>query len=123
MNRSQWVRDLLDCVDTKDSDRWLDFLTSDARFRFGNAAVIKGRSEIRPAITAFFASISGLRHDLAETWSHPDTVICRGEVTYTRLDDSALTIPFVNVLKMEGDLIRDYLIYADTSELYSRSTH
>ena len=49
-------------------------------------------------------------------------MICRGEVTYTRLDGSTLSVPFVNVLKLEGSLIRDYLIYADTSELYSPPT-
>ncbi len=122
MNRDTWVRDLLGCVDTKDSDGWLEFLAPDARFRFGNAAVIEGKSAIREAITGFFISISELHHELSETWSHCDAVICRGEVTYTRLDGSTLSVPFVNVLKLEGSLIRDYLIYADTSELYSPPT-
>lgn len=122
MNRTEWVADLLRCVDAKDTDAWLDYLTPDACFRFGNAAVIEGTSAIRPAITAFFASISALRHDLAETWTHPDAVICRGQVTYTRLDDSTLSIPFANILKLDGDRIRDYLVYADTSELYSPPT-
>lgn len=117
-----WVRDLLRCVDAKDSDGWLEFLAPDACFRFGNGAVVEGKSAIREAVTGFFTSISSLRHELAETWSHPDSVICRGEITYTRLDGSTLTIPFVNVLKLDGSLIDDYLIYADTSELYSPPT-
>lgn len=122
MNRDMWVRDLLRCVDAKDSDGWLEFLAPDACFRFGNGAVVEGKSAIREAVTGFFTSISSLRHELAETWSHPDSVICRGEVTYTKLDGSTLTIPFVNVLKLDGSLIDDYLIYADTSELYSPPT-
>lgn len=122
MNRDTWVRDLLRCVDAKDSDGWLEFLAPDACFRFGNVAVVEGKSAIREAVTEFFTSISELSHELAETWSHPDSVICRGEVTYTRLDGSTLRVPFVNVLKLEGSLIRDYLIYADTSELYSPPT-
>lgn len=50
----------------------------------------------------------------------PDTVICRGETTFSRLDGSTLCIPFANVLELDGNLICGYLVYADTSELYSQ---
>jgi ketosteroid isomerase-like protein len=123
MDRDSWIRDLFRCVDAKDSDGWIEFLAPDARFRFGNAAVVEGRTAIHEAITAFFASISELRHDLVDVWHHPDTVICRGEVIYTRLDGSTLSIPFVNVLKLDGGLIRDYLVYVDASELHSPLVH
>jgi len=121
VNREQWARDLFRCVDAKDTDGWLAFLAPDARFRFGNGPVVEGKGAIREAVVAFFASISALRHELADLWHYPDAVICRGEVTYTRLDGSTLGIPFVNVLKVEGDLIHDYFIYADTSDLYAKS--
>ena len=119
MSRDEWVRALFRCVDAGDGDGWLEFLTPDACFRFGNAPAVKGSGAIRDAVSAFFASISGLHHDLADTWHLPDAVICRGDVTYTRLDGSTLTVPFVNVLKLDGSLIRDYLIYVDGSELYA----
>jgi hypothetical protein len=122
MDRDEWIRGLFRCLDAKDSDGWLNFLAPDVCFRFGNMAVVEGRSAIEGAVSAFFASISDLRHDLVETWKLPDTVICRGDVTYTRLDGSTLTVPFINVLKLEADLICDYLIYADISELHSPST-
>ena len=119
MNRDEWIRDLFRCVDAKDCDGWLEFLAPDARFRFGNAAMVEGRGAIGEAVTAFFTSISALRHDLEDTWWHSDALICRGEVTYRRLDGSTLTVPFANVLKLDDKLIHDYRIYADTSELYS----
>ncbi len=119
MNRDEWTRDLFRCVDAKDSDGWLEFLTQDARFRFGNGPVVEGKDAIGESVCAFFASISALRHELADVWNHPDAVICRGDVTYTRLDGSTLSVPFVNVLNVEGDLIHDYFIYADASELYA----
>ncbi len=122
MNGDGWIRDLLRCLDAKDSEGWLAFLAPDARFRFGNAAMVEGKSAIREAVTAFFASISEMRHDLVEVWDHSNTVIFRGEVPYSRLDGSTLTIPFLNVLKLEGSLIHDYLVYVDTSELHSRPT-
>ena len=107
MNRDKWVRELLRCVDAKDSDGWLEFLAPDACFRFGNAATVEGKSAIREAVAGISQPASRtLRHELAETWSHPGSVICRGEVTYTRLDGSTLCVPFVNVLKLDGSLIR-----------------
>jgi len=54
-----------------------------------------------------------------ETWFETGTVICQGEVTYTRSDDSDITIPFVNILRMGGNRIREYLIYIDIKPLYS----
>lgn len=122
MSRDEWVRELFRCVDAMDGDGWVKFLAPDACFRFGNAPVVKGNGAIRDAVLAFFASISNLRHDLAETWHLPDAVICRGDVTYTRLDGSTLSVPFANVLKLDGSLIRDYLIYVDASELYATSS-
>jgi hypothetical protein len=122
MNREGWIRDLLCCLDAKDSEGWLAFLAPDARFRFGNASIVEGKSAIGEAVTAFFASISGMRHNLVEVWDHSNTVIFRGEVTYSRLDGSTLTIPFLNVLKLEGSLIHDYLVYVDASELHSLPT-
>lgn len=118
MNYDEWIRALFRCVDAKDGGGWLEFLAPDACFRFGNAPAVEGREAIREAVTAFFESISELRHDVLESWCHPDAVICRGDVTYTRLDGSSLTVPFANVLRLRGDRIRDYLVYADTSELY-----
>jgi len=40
-------------------------------------------------------------------------------VTYTRHDGTNLTLPFVNVFAMRGDLIQDYLIYIDATPLYA----
>ena len=42
-----------------------------------------------------------------------------GEVTYARHDDRCITIPFVNILRMRGNLISEYLIYIDIAPLYS----
>ncbi len=113
-----WVRTLFDHVDAKETNGWLEYLSNDARFYFGNAPPLAGKNAIREGVNEFFSTLSSINHDLAEILTLRDTVICRGEVTYTRLDGSTLTIPFANVLKLDGHgLIREYLIYADTSEL------
>ena len=47
-----------------------------------------------------------------------DGVVCHGRVTYTRKDNSTLTVPFANVMKLDAKGIYKYLIFADTSDLY-----
>lgn len=120
MNTSpDWLPDLFGAIDRKDTTAFVGFLTSDARFRFGNAPVVEGQEAIAEAVEGFFGSIKATGHHLDRVWSDANSVVCQGEVTYIRHDDSELTVPFVDVFLMQGDKIADYLIYIDISELYS----
>lgn len=119
MQQQSWLNELFRKIDAKDIAGFLSFLTSDARFRFGNAPLAQGRQAIGEAVDAFFASISTSQHRLLHTWSVGDAVICQGEVSYTRRDNSKLTLPFVNIFRMQGGQIDQYLIYVDITPLYS----
>jgi ketosteroid isomerase-like protein len=76
-----------------------------------------GRASVRQTITAFFATIQGLRHHLIKAWEYETTVIFQAEVTYIRKDGSQVTIPYVDVLELESDRIKDYKIYIDLAPL------
>ena len=119
MEDAGWVKRLFSSVDNMDTEAFLDFLEDDALFRFGSEQAVTGKEAIRETIEGFFASIKGLRHEILEIWFEAGAVICQGEVTYTRSDDSDITIPFVNILRMGGNRIREYLIYIDIKPLYS----
>ncbi|MBW7990226.1 MAG: nuclear transport factor 2 family protein [Planctomycetes bacterium] len=119
MKDAGWVERLFSSVDNMDTEAFLDFLEDDASFRFGSEDAVTGKEAIRETIEGFFASIKGLRHEILETWFEGETVICQGEVTYTRANDSNITIPFVNILGMGGNRIREYLVYIDIKPLYS----
>lgn len=119
MHQQSWLDELFQKIDTKDTVGFLSFLTSDARFRFGNAAPLQGRQAIGKAVDAFFDSIKASQHHLLHRWSIDDAVICQGEVSYTRRDNSTLTLPFVNIFRMRGEQIDQYLIYVDVTPLYS----
>lgn len=114
-----WIRRLFETIDAKDADGFVSFLTEDAQFRFGNAPEVTGKGDVREAVAEFFASINAIRHRILDVWVHPDTVICQGDVTYTRLDDSQITVPFVTVFRMKGDLVGRYLVYGDMTPLRS----
>jgi ketosteroid isomerase-like protein len=88
-------------------------------FAFGNAAPVSGKAAIRELLVGFFASIRALRHDVTDAWRLPEVAVAIGQVTYTRLDGSSLSVPFADVLKMHEGLVSEYLIYVDASRLYA----
>ena len=121
MSERELVGRLFTGIDNRDLESFLACLSDNVFFRFGNAPGVEGKAAVGDAVQAFFESIQALQHDLTETWEQPGVVVCHGHVTYTRHDASTLTVPFANILKMDGDLIGEYLIYADISELYTSS--
>jgi ketosteroid isomerase-like protein len=110
---------LIAAIDARDADAFAAFIAGDGEFRFGNAAPVRGRAAIREAVAGFFKAIGGCRHRLLQTWTGPHTAVCEGEVTYTRLDGSTLTVPFVNVFELGRGGIRSYRIYIDNGPLFS----
>lgn len=112
------VKNLFQAIDNKDTETFAGFLAEHATFRFGNAPIVTGRANIASVVDDFFNSVKALSHTVDETWRTPTAgVICQGTVTYTRFNDSTLTIPFCNIFRVNEDLIEEYLIYADVSAL------
>ncbi len=113
------LTDLFASIDARDATRFAEFLGPDATFRFGNAPPVTGRAAIAQAVAGFFGTIRALEHRLHEHWQGPDSLVCQGEVTYTRHDGTRLTLPFVDVFRLRAGLIQDYLIYMDITPLYA----
>jgi len=120
METSAWVTQLFQALDTFNAEAFASFLTNEAVFVFGNAEPVRGKQTIQDVVAGFFTTIQAIRHDRVETWTLPETVICRGIVTYTRHDGSQLSAPFANIFKLKNGLIQDYLIYVNNSQLYAR---
>ena len=116
-------RSLLDglftAIDSKDADAFVGFLTSDASFRFGSAPAAQGTEAIQAAVDGFFGTIKGLEHTVSKAFASGTTLFCEGDVTYTRHDDSKVTLPFADVFEMSDDRIADYKIYMDIAPLYT----
>ena len=112
-------KSLLSAIDRMDADAFASFLTEDSTFRYGNAEPVKGKSNVREYVAGFFSSITSLKHEILGVWEKDHVITMQGEVTYTRKDGRLLKVPFVNLLKMKGTLIHEYLIYIDASSLFS----
>ena len=105
-------------IDRQDTAAFVGFLSDDAVFRFGSAPPVQGREAILAAVDGFFGTISGLSHKVDSTLVSGSTQACEGEVTYTRLDGTQITLPFADIFEYDGELIAHYKIYMDISPLY-----
>jgi len=117
MESGIWLSDLFSAIDAKDASRFASFLTEDVQFQFGNMMPISGRAAVQAAVESFFQSISSLRHIVHEHWTQGATVICRGTVTYRRLDGKEVSVPFANITKRTAEQMHEYRIFVDVSPL------
>lgn len=111
------LSEVLKSVDSKDADTFSSYLADDAVFRYGSQDPVKGRQAVRDYVAAFFGTVAALQHRVLETWEGDESLVCRGEVTYTRHDGIQVAVPFANVFKLGGRQIRDYLVYVDPTPL------
>jgi ketosteroid isomerase-like protein len=118
MSKDTFVKNMFSIVDAKDGAALAALLTEKGIFRFANMPGVQGRENITGFLDGFFQSIKGIAHSDIEDWTTDNTRFAIGNVTYTRHDDSILKVPFSVVLRMQGNLIDEYLIFVDTSELY-----
>ncbi len=121
MTSTEWTSELFASIDEMDAEKFSTYLDENATFTFGNAPAVTGREAVTEAVTGFFGTIAGLSHDIQNTWTIDDDVVVQGEVTYTRQDQSKVTLPFMNHFGMKGELVGNYQIYADVAPLYSQS--
>ncbi|MEO8345458.1 MAG: nuclear transport factor 2 family protein [Betaproteobacteria bacterium] len=119
LTTAHWTAELYQAIDSKDTRRFLSFLTDDARFQYGNHTPAIGSVAIGTAVDGFFSSIRASHHDILNNWEPQGHLISQGMVSYTRLDGGTVTLPFVNVFAMRDKLVRDYMIYVDATPLYA----
>lgn len=119
MEIKEKILELFKCIDTMDADKFVTYITEDGQFRFGNAPAVTGKQAIRDAVYDFFKSIKSISHKCVNLREINPYVIYEGIVKYTRHDGNTVELNFVNVFKMNEDLIKDYFIYIDITPLYA----
>ncbi|PKL85728.1 MAG: hypothetical protein CVV22_06090 [Ignavibacteriae bacterium HGW-Ignavibacteriae-1] len=119
MNYQDWSDDLFKAIDGRDAKSFASFLAEDVTFTMGNFPPVEGKDNVEQAVGGFFDSIKGLQHSELSVFQDGNTVISKGKVTYTRHNDTQLTVGFCNVLGLVDDKVKDYEIFLDVSQLYA----
>lgn len=118
MTQNHFILDMYKAIDAKSSTGMCEFVSEDAVFKFANLPAVEGKNNIISFLDGFFQSIKAIRHTDIEYRNAGNEWFVNGTVTYTRLNDTQLPVPFAVLLRMRENLIKDYLIFVDASELY-----
>jgi hypothetical protein len=118
MDKPYWIDELFSSIDAKDTERFVKFLTKDGTFIFANYPPVSGRDNLIGFLNEFFKSIKALNHNVRNYIFSGNNIAAEGIVTYTRLSGTELTVKFCNVFTLENNLIKNYNIYIDASQLY-----
>ena len=121
MQTQQWLERLFASIDTRQTNEFVGFLTEDALFRYGSNVDVHGRPAIAACVDYVFTTFRASSHKLLRFWDTADCRIAQGVVTYTRLDDAKVSLPFCNVLTMHDNLVARYEIFIDPTPLMSAS--
>jgi len=118
-NLNKWLEEIYTKIDAKDAAGFAGYITENGAFRFGNMEPLVGTQAITDGVAYFFSTIGSSKHKIVNAWQNGDWITWQGEVLYTRLDGNKVNVNFVNIFRMEGDLIAEYLIYIDNTPLYA----
>ena len=91
----------------------------------GNGPPIVGRDAVREAFVAMNGRIRSVEHAVQGIWSGNDAdaevVSVEATVTYTLPNARRISIPVTSTLRLEGDRVRDYRIFIDTTPVFGTS--
>lgn len=103
-----------------DPDAFAKYLAEDVTMVFGNGEPIEGREAARETWASFCELVDGVRHEVVNRWELDDATIAETNVTYTRGDWQAVTVPVVTIYSVGGDdLITDYRVFLDLAPVFA----
>lgn len=118
MEFKTFATEVYQSIDRQDAKKFASYFTANGTFRFANNPEVTGLAAIEAYVDGFFKSLKGISHSGLESWSTGDAIFVNGMVRYTRHNDTTLEVPFSCTWKMQDDLISQYLIFIDSSQLY-----
>lgn len=117
MLERRWYKRVLDEWDAGDLDAFCARLADDATFKWGARPAVRGVAAVKEDAAALRGGFRSARHVITETLEQGATRVCRGDVLYDLPSGREVSVPFCVVFHMEGDWIREYLVYTDSAPL------
>ena len=120
-NNLNWLSSMYVSVDQKDLSGYGNFIAENCNLEFGNNPLVQGKENFLAAIGGFFSTIKGLKHTNRNVWqTDTNCFVLEANVTYTRMDDTLVTIPAVSIVEKNDANLMVYLrVFIDLTPLYS----
>jgi hypothetical protein len=114
-----WYEEVFEHIDNKRVEEFLSFISDDIKLTFANQPCAEGKEAVRSALTVFWQMIYGLKHQFTHVFESEGHVIFEGTVKYTRLDQTAVSVPCVTIIKVSDELAKEWRIYTDLTPVFS----
>ncbi|WP_214104843.1 nuclear transport factor 2 family protein [Acrocarpospora catenulata] len=106
-----------DVLHAGDADpvRLLGFFDGETVFQMANNSPVTGRAAIERWMGEYLQGISGVSHELIETWERDDSIATLVEVTYTGESGGRVRLPAMTLMRFSGEYLAEYRIFMDPS--------
>lgn len=105
-----------------DWEKLKSFFTEDAIFKVGAGELTKGSQDVVDYLRWLYTSQAkpNMPHNFRAIWELGDTVVVEMDANYIRLkDNKPIQFPCVDILRFEGNLIREWRVYPDQAQLHA----
>lgn len=113
----EWLTGLFKSIDAQDADGFANYFAKEGLFVFGSFPEARGREAISGFVSYFFGTIKSLSHKIGPIAQANGLIYVHFDVTYVLEDGQTVTIPGLETLKVNNDLVDEYIIYMDPSKL------
>lgn len=121
-NEQDWVADFFADTDALDIDRIAAWFTEDFEVCFGNEPPVVGKAAALECLAGFWSTIKGMQHSRRQLVMQEELAVLISTVTYTRLDDSKVSLPVASHLRRASARTVDRLwVFIDLTPLYTTS--
>lgn len=104
-----------------DAAGFAKFLTPEGAFKWGSNPTVHGTQAVTDFCVGFFGMLKSVTHNVFKTWSvseKDEILFVQGEAVYMLPNGTETVLPFLNKFRMKGQLIDEYLVYADPTPLF-----
>jgi hypothetical protein len=105
-------------------DNFVKFYTDDALYQFSNFPIVYGPEGIRKSSGSFedkgsfLGKVEGVHHHLKNVWEvEEDTLVVNMDVTYVRHDGQVFTLPCCDIIRFEGNKVKELRIFMAISSV------
>jgi ketosteroid isomerase-like protein len=102
-----------------DSEGFIGFFDDKPMYQFGNGEPCLTKAAIKASIDGFFSAVDALYHDVRNLWEVGDVVFVEMDVIYWRKDGTSIKLPCADILRFEGDKIKELRIFMDANPIFA----
>lgn len=118
---TDWLRSVLVALDSKDVERYTNFMADDVEVVFNNGEMtMRGRNVVHDGLSAFWKSFDTIEHDEMNIYGTDQNLVHEALNYYTTTDGRRVTIRAVAWIdRNERGEVTSLRIYNDQSPLFA----